>query len=242
MDGGELNPFPLPESPIAGAAHGARFPSKLRLENQKALFMRSASSLTLLSAMLGAALVLGAGGSAPAQMPGAAQGEKPDGSADATVNLKAYAEYKMGHYDEAKRIWEGLAAKGNTTAMINLSNMFGQGNGVTADQKKAFGYTQKAAELGDARAQHDVGLAYEKGTMVPRDIGKAAEWLKKSADQDYGDGQFAYGVLLATGRGKGLDKATDADKAEALDYLKKAKANGNDEAGDYIKTLGGAKG
>lgn len=176
-----------------------------------------------------------------AQMPGAASDETPDGSRDAVINLKAYAEYKMGHYDEAKRIWEELAAKGNATALINLSNMFGQGNGVTADQKRAFSYTQKAADLGDPRAQHDVGLAYERGTVVPRDIDKAAEWLKKSADQDYADGQFAYGVLLATGRGKGLDKATLADKAQAIELLKKAQANGNDEAAAYAKTLGGSK-
>lgn len=178
---------------------------------------------------------------ASAQMPGAASSETPDGSSAAVVNLKAYAEYKMGHYDMAKEIWEGLAAKGNTTAMINLSNLFEQGNGVTADKKKAFEYTQKAADGGDARAQHDVGLAYEKGGVLPRDIDKAAMWLKKSADQDYGDGQFAYGVLLATGRGKGIEKATDADKAEALEWLKKARANGNTEAANYIKVLGGSK-
>lgn len=113
---------------------------------------------------------------ASAQMP-SSQGT--DGSADAVTNLKAYAEYKMGHFDAAKEIWEGLAAKGNTTALINLSNLFTQGNGVSADEKKAFGYTRQAAELGDARAQHDVGLAYEKGGIVERDIDKAAEWLKK---------------------------------------------------------------
>lgn len=174
-----------------------------------------------------------------AQMPPAAGA---DGSADAVTNLKAYAEYKMGHYDTAREIWEGLAAKGNTTALINLSNLFTQGNGVSADQKKAFEYTQKAADLGDARAQYDVGLAYEKGTLLPRDIDKAALWLKKAADQDFGDGQFAYGVLLATGRGKGIENATEADKAEAVALLKKAQAQGNTEAGGYIKTLEGAKG
>lgn len=178
-----------------------------------------------------------------AQMPGASSfGQQDQASSDAVVNLKAYAEYKMGHYDAAREIWEGLAAKGNTTALINLSNLFSQGGGVTADQKKAYAYTEKAAELGDPRAQHDVGLAYEKGSPVPRDIDKAAMWLKKSADQNYADGEFAYGVLLATGRGKGLDKASSADKAEAIVWLKKAQAGGNTEAGDYIKTLGDAKG
>ncbi|GAB6842878.1 hypothetical protein HNR00_004905 [Methylorubrum rhodinum] len=169
-----------------------------------------------------------------AQMPSS---EGADGSADAVTNLKAYAEYKMGHYDTAKEIWEGLAAKGNTTALINLSNMFTQGNGVSADEKKAFSYTQQAAKLGDARAQHDVGLAYEKGSLVDRDIDKAAEWLRKSAEQDYADGQFAYGVLLATGRGKGLNSVSEADRAEAIAWLRKAQAHGQTEAAGYIKVI-----
>ena len=177
---------------------------------------------------------------AAAQMPGASDfGQSDVVAQDAVVNLKAYAEYKMGHYDVAREMWEGLAAKGNTTALINLSNLFSQGSGVTADQQKAYEYTVKAAELGDARAQHDVGIAYEKGNPVPRDIGKAGDWLKKSADQGYAEGEFAYGVLLATGRGQGIDKATAADRAEAIEWLKKARAGGNIEAGDYIKTLGG---
>jgi TPR repeat protein len=194
------------------------------------------------SAAIGAALFILPSVS-PAQMPGATPfGQQDPVARDAVVNLKAYAEYKMGHYDNAREIWEGLAASGNTTALINLSNLFSQGGGVTADQKKAYGYTLKAAELGDPRAQHDVGLEYEKGGLVPRDIDTAAAWLKKSADQDYADGQFAYGVLLATGRGKGLDQASEADKAEAIAQLKKAQAGGNGEAGDYIKTLSGVKG
>ncbi|GJD93326.1 tetratricopeptide repeat protein [Methylobacterium iners] len=171
---------------------------------------------------------------AASEIPAAGQA---DGSADAVTNLRAYAEYKMGHYDAAKEIWEGLAAKGNTTAMINLSNMFSQGNGVSADEKKAFSYTRQAAELGDARAQHELGLAYERGSLVERDLEKAGEWLRKSAAQDYSDGQFAYGVLLATGRGKGLDRAREADKVEAISWLRKAQARGNTEASGYIELL-----
>ncbi|MGQ0672872.1 MAG: tetratricopeptide repeat protein [Hyphomicrobium sp.] len=165
--------------------------------------------------------------------------EERDMAREAVTNLEAYAEYKMGHYDVAKDIWEKLAAKGNTTALINLANMFQQGQGVTEDQKQGMTLVQKAAELGDARAQYELGLAYEKGTVLGRDITAAGKWLKASAEQNFSDGQFAYGVLLATGQGKGLDKATDAEKAEALQWLEKAKAGGNLEAADYIKVLGG---
>lgn len=161
---------------------------------------------------------------------------------EAVANLEAYAEYKMGHYDTARTIWEELAAKGNTTAMINLANLFQQGQGVTEDQKQAMKLVQQAAELGDARAQYELGIAYEKGDVIGRDIDKASMWLKKSAEQNYSDGQFAYGVMVATSHGKGLDKATPAEKAEALDWLKKAKARGHTEAADYIKILEGESG
>lgn len=180
-------------------------------------------------------LVVGA--SALALLPGGAWSEERDTARDAVTNLEAYAVYKMGQYDKAREIWEALAAKGNTTALINLANLFQQGQGVTEDQKKALALVEKAAELGDARAQYELGIAYEKGGVIARDIEKAGSWLKKSAEQNYGDGQFAYGVLLATGRGKGLDKATPTEKAEALEWLNKAAANGNLEASDYIKVL-----
>lgn len=53
---------------------------------------------------------------------------------------------------------------------------------------------------------------------------------------------MAYGVMLATGHGKGLDKATDAERAEALEWLEKARDRGNLEADDYITVLTKASG
>lgn len=166
-----------------------------------------------------------------------AVGQERSNHKEAVKNLKAYAVYKSGDYELARQMWEELAAKGNTTALINLANLFQQGQGVTEDQKKAMTYVVKAAELGDARAQYELGIAYEKGTVVERNIDSAANWLKKAAEQGYADGQFAYGVMLATSYGKGVEKATSAERTEALEWLAKAKANGNLEASDYIKVL-----
>lgn len=185
------------------------------------------ASASVLAAMVAAAAI----SAAPAVA------AERDFAREAVTNLNAYAVYKMGHYDEAKRIWEELAAKGNTTALINLANMFQQGQGVTEDQRRGLEYVAKAAELGDPRAQYELGMAYEKGAVIARDIDKAAEWLRKSAEQDYADGQFAYGVMLATARGKGVDKATAEELSEAIALLRKAKANGHLEAGDYIAIL-----
>ncbi len=163
--------------------------------------------------------------------------QERDFAREAVTNLNAYAAFKMGKYDEAKKIWEGLAEKGNTTALLNLANMFQQGQGVSQDDREAHELVEKAAALGDPRAQYELGMAYEKGHVVDRDIAQAAKWLKKSADQDYADGQFAYGVMLATARGQGLDKSSRQERQQAIELLLKAKAGGHLEAGDYIQTI-----
>lgn len=166
-----------------------------------------------------------------------AAAEPADPARDAVVNLEAYAAYKAGDYETARLTWQQLAERGNTTALINLANMFEQGQGITADQRQAFNYVRRAAELGDSRAQHELGLAFEKGVRIERNIDQAATWLKRSAEQGNADGAFAYGILLATGAGRGLEAATPAERAEALAWLKAAKADGHPEASDYIAIL-----
>lgn len=183
----------------------------------------------------GAVIAIGLGW--PTLMTQPAQANERNNAQEAVANLKAYAAYKSGDYDKAKKIWEGLAEKGNTTALINLANLFQQGQGVSEDQKEAIGYIKKAAELGDSRAQYELGIAYEKGAVVERDIQAAAKWLRKSAEQDDADGQFAYGVMLATSYGKGVKNASEQERIEALSWLNKAKSNGNTEAADYISIL-----
>ena len=156
---------------------------------------------------------------------------------DAVSSLKAYALFKSGDFDTARDIWQRLADKGNTTAMINLANLFQQGMGVNEDQRKALEYVRRAAELGDGRAQYELGIEYEKGVLVERDIERAAYWLQRSAEEDDMDGQFAYGILLATGRGMGPDTVTEPERQQALYWLNRARANGHPDAGDYIRLL-----
>jgi len=170
-----------------------------------------------------------------------AQGASKNASFDAVTSLKAYAAYKAGNYLEAKRIWQGLAEKGNTTAMINLANMFQQGQGVTENQRHALSYVEEAAQLGDKRAQYELGTAYESGITLNRNIEQAAYWLKKSAENGSPDGQFAYAVLLATvpdEESKTGDKQVSAaNKERAICWLKEAHKNGHLEAKDYIGVL-----
>jgi len=163
--------------------------------------------------------------------------QERDTAREAVTNLKAYAAYKMGQFDEAREIWEKLAEKGNTTALINLANMFQQAQGVDENQQLALGYVRKAAEIGDSRAQYELGMAYERGVLVERDLSQAATWFEKSAQQGDIDGQFALGVVNATAFGKGLKEITPEQRQQAITWLERANAQGHREAKDYLVLL-----
>jgi TPR repeat protein len=177
-------------------------------------------------------------GFATISFPSQVKAQERDTAAEAVINLKAYAAFKMGDYDEARRIWEELAKKGNTTALLNLANMLQQAQGVDEDQKKALTYVRKGAELGDSRAQYELGMAYERGTILKRDLQQAALWFEKAAEQGEMEAQFALGVLNATAFGKGLENATDEQRKLAIAWLSKASAQGNQEAKTYLDLLG----
>ena len=165
-------------------------------------------------------------------------GAKPDRvSTDAVRNLEAYAVYKMGQYDKARAIWEQLAAEGNTTAMINLSNMFDQGQGSAKNPAEALEWTRRAAQGGDTRAQVELGWRYERGQGVEHDNVKAADWFRQAAQQGDRDGAFNLGVMLATDYGKGVDQASADEKLEAHKWLTQAADAGKTEAADYLKIL-----
>ena len=45
---------------------------------------------------------------------------------------------------------------------------------------------QKAADMGYAPAQYNLGYCYRYGDGVPRDLDKSAEWYRKAAEQGIG--------------------------------------------------------
>lgn len=163
--------------------------------------------------------------------------EPADNSADAVSSLHAYAKFKAGDYEAARVIWQRLADKGNTTALINLANLLQQGLGSEKNPQQALRLIRQAAERGDARAQYELGIEYEKGRLVERDLQQAANWLLRSAEQDNADGQYAYAILLATAFGKGLEQTTRQQREQALEWLQKSRANGHPDALTYIRLL-----
>ena len=54
------------------------------------------------------------------------------------------------------------------------------------------------AEQGNAKAQNELGLMYDKGRGVPQDNAEAAKWYRMAAVQGYAKGQLALGGRLVS--------------------------------------------
>src|SRR5437867_6002601 len=64
------------------------------------------------------------------------------------------------------------------------------------DQMKQW---QASAEKGDAAAQHQLGLVYEKGKGVETNTIEAAKWYRKAAEQGLAAAQFKLGLAYLKG-------------------------------------------
>ena len=80
---------------------------------------------------------------------------------------------------------------------------------------------RKKAEAGDALAQLNLGAAYDNGMGVSRDVDKAIEWYKKSADQGLAEAQFNLAHILV---------AEDISAVGAAEYMLKAAEQGMADA------------
>ena len=59
----------------------------------------------------------------------------------------------------------------------------------------------RAANAGEARAQHDLGMLYLTGRLVAKNPAEAAKWFEKAAVQGHPNAQFNLGVLYQQGEG-----------------------------------------
>jgi S1-C subfamily serine protease len=87
-----------------------------------------------------------------------------------------------------------------------------------------FTATLKAAEQGDAKAQVNLGLMYDKGEVVPQDYQQAVLWYTKGAVQGNADAQANLGVMYKEGVG------VPQDYQQALAWYTKAAEQGHAKA------------
>ncbi len=81
-------------------------------------------------------------------------------------------------------------------------------------------FTKKAAELGDAKAQHTIGYMYEYGKGLPKNQSEAAKWYTKAAEQGFAEAQNNLGFMYANGNG------VIKDPTQAMKWYGKAAEQG----------------
>lgn len=64
------------------------------------------------------------------------------------------------------------------------------------EQKEALSLIKESAEAGVAEAQYYLGLCYEQGSVVPKDLEEAKKWYRLAAGQSYPQAKFRLGKLL----------------------------------------------
>jgi TPR repeat protein len=72
-------------------------------------------------------------------------------------HYKAYAEFKMARYAEAREVWATLAEAGDGEALFNLGILAEEGLGEPRNPGKAEGLYIRAARAGDFKARYRLG-------------------------------------------------------------------------------------
>ena len=69
------------------------------------------------------------------------------------------------------------------------------------DYSKALALLKPLAEKGNPRAQNGLGLIYDRGLGVPKNLNEASKWYRKAAEQGYILAQSYLGSMYAKGEG-----------------------------------------
>src|SRR3990167_6412092 len=95
------------------------------------------------------------------------------------------------------KLWIGfkkLQIKESPEAQANLGMMYNRGDGVPKDETKGASLCRKAADGGNAFAQHCLGAAYEYGSGVEKNPLKAKDLYLKASAQ--GDGNSSLSLFM----------------------------------------------
>ncbi|KAI0021157.1 hypothetical protein F4780DRAFT_739322 [Xylariomycetidae sp. FL0641] len=143
-----------------------------------------------------------------------------------TVTTK-YWRLKDGRtVDQPKPHLEKIASK----AAGYIGRMWLRGEGVTQDFKTAQRWFDRGTKHGDAQSQWGLGMMNLHGLGVPKNVKRATELFKASADQDFSLSHVALGALH-------LDQGQPEDLKIANSYFEAAVRWGNIEAQYYLAEM-----
>ncbi|MDP1632591.1 MAG: peptidoglycan-binding protein [Caulobacter sp.] len=97
---------------------------------------------------------------------------------------------------------------GYPAAQFYLAKLYESGEaGLAKDAGEARRWTERAAQGGDRKAMHNLGLYYFEGQGGPKNTTTAAQWFRKAADLGLSDSQYNLGRLYEEGYGVGQNAA-----------------------------------
>jgi len=138
---------------------------------------------------------------------------------------------RRGDYATALRIYQSLAAQGDTKAEFSLGFMYARGEGVTQNYAEAVKWFRLAAEQGNAYAQFTLGFLFDDGQRVAQDYAEAVKWYRLAAAQGNAEAQSNLGRMYALGRG------ITRDYAEAVKWFRLAAEQGNAKAQSSLGSM-----
>ncbi|MGQ0675228.1 MAG: tetratricopeptide repeat protein [Rhodospirillales bacterium] len=92
------------------------------------------------------------------------------------------------------------------------------------DFAAALRYWRSEAERGNAAAQHNLSLLYDRGDGVPQNFEEALKWTRAASEQGNHAAQLRLGMMFAEGRG------VKRDPAEAAKWFLQSADQGNAQA------------
>ncbi|MEG0008113.1 MAG: tetratricopeptide repeat protein [Aeromonas sp.] len=129
--------------------------------------------------------------------------------------------WRVGHFEQATRIWQPLAEQGQARAQALMGWSHELGQGSEQDLAEAIVLYRQSAEAGDAFGQYRLGELYLRGVGVPRDLRIAFQWMDKAARNGDVPAMLKVGVLHLMGvNGR-------VEMAEAKQWLYQASQKGN---------------
>jgi TPR repeat protein len=99
------------------------------------------------------------------------------------------------------------------------------------DYNAAYNEWLPLAELGDVEAQFNLGVMYDEGAGVEKNLTTAASWYRKAAGQGFMDAQTNLGIMYFHGQG------VPRDYREAMKWFQQAAGQGDQEAAGYLKKI-----
>lgn len=147
--------------------------------------------------------------------------------------------------DKAKKYYKKGAELGDDKCMLNLGIIYfknAEEKNRKKDYNEAFEWFNKAADKDLAEAISYVGICYEDGLGVEKDLDIALKHYKKAADKGYVPAQYNYGRLCLYG--VDVKQRWYGDSAwvfykglleDAISYLSLAKKNGDKIANEPLQ-------